>query len=294
MGRGRAGDTGSCPRPAATAVPMPILTSVKCVCFFSAPCGRNSSISAAPDWFSSNLATGGRERCEAEAEPGATMPTPCPGSTGCHHKGRERPGGSPQAPGTPACPTVPTCHLPVKGQRRQRAQPCASHWAPAPPSQPEGARPWRPWRRGGWARCGLSSGSARGGQQGSGSGWEHWRGSVPQVPHPPGMLESGSAPALVAPQGQAPSDDGDASPRLGFSLLPVHRTMLRGGLTAPQGSPGGTIPSPGQLSHSPPCGTAQLPFPQHGASPGAPACGSCPPPLPCPQRSAPCLSFPSR
>lgn len=39
---------------------VPRLTSVKCVCCFSAPCGRNSSISAALDWFSSNLDVGGR------------------------------------------------------------------------------------------------------------------------------------------------------------------------------------------------------------------------------------------
>lgn len=38
---------------------MPPLTSVKCVCFFSAPWGRNSSISALR-WFSSNLGAGGR------------------------------------------------------------------------------------------------------------------------------------------------------------------------------------------------------------------------------------------
>lgn len=60
-GRGCTSHTGSLPHPTPTPVPMQLLTSVKCVCFFSALWGRNSSISATPVWFSSNLSIEGEE-----------------------------------------------------------------------------------------------------------------------------------------------------------------------------------------------------------------------------------------
>lgn len=59
-GRGCTGHIGSLPHPTPPQYPL-LLTSVKCVCFFSAPWGRNSSISATPAWFSSNLSIEGEE-----------------------------------------------------------------------------------------------------------------------------------------------------------------------------------------------------------------------------------------
>lgn len=116
-------------------------------------------------------------------------------------------------------------------------RPCASHWAPAPPSRPGGARPWYPWLGDGWACYGLHSGSARGRQQRSSSGQEHQRGwpGVSQVLPPPGTLELGSAPALVARQGQAPGDERLTEPGITvvcFSPLPPQHTMSHG--TQPQ------------------------------------------------------------
>lgn len=169
---------------------------------------------------------------------------------------------------------------------------CASHWAPAPPSRPGEACPSYPWLGDSWAFYGLYSGSARGRQQRSSSGQEHGRGwpGVLQVLPPPGTLELGSAPALVALQGQAPGDERVTKPGTTMAvLLPPARSAHNvpwNSAPAPihhQSTNVGLSPHP---ARHPTAHPITLLTAQHCPAPVS-IHTACPPPLPCPQLSAP-------
>lgn len=124
--------------------PVPPLTSVKCVCFFSAPWGRNSSISALR-WFSSNLGAGGRSGGSGRPsrDGDATAPPAAPG-----HGGQGWGRGSSPPPLSPLC--TPSALSPTRDPSPQRAlsptspltapsvlSPPKSHKQPQVPQKPQ-------------------------------------------------------------------------------------------------------------------------------------------------------------
>lgn len=303
MGRGRTGHTVSYPHPTTTTtVPVTILTSVKCVCFFSAPWGRNSSISAVPDWFSSNLAAGGRG---VRLKQSRSLPCPslCPGSTGWHRNGREQPGG----PAKPLAPLLVPGPLPVTCQRGDSGGGERGRMLPIGHQLHHLGLEGHVRGVHGGEVAGLAAGSPQALQEGGNRGPALGRstggagmgsrksrihlGCLSRVQHRCWWHHRDGHPGMTGMPGRA-------SPWLDFSLLFVQHTTPHGAHPSsdsptrvlrwdcPLALP--AIPQPTPRGRS-----APLPAARRQPSPGASVRDACPPPLPCPQVSAPRLSFPS-
>jgi len=270
-GRGCTSHNGSCPHPTTTAVPTLTLTSVKCICFFSAPWGRNSSISAAPDWFSSNLAAGGRgvRPKQSRGPPHLTVPR----QRRLASPGQGAAGPKPPAPGSSRGPYLsPASEGTVEAVS---AAVCFPLGTSSTISAWRGTSVVSMAASSLWALLGLC-------KRGATCVW--LCAGCPAGPTPAG--DAGVGLGTNAGGTAGPGTQGRRGCPAGHHrdwTSPV--SLLAPAPTAPRGSPGDPVPSPDQPSHSPPRGAAPLPS-AHGASPAPEPPSATPSHLRAPARSS--------